>query len=563
MKEFVGAGSHVKKGFRRSTVNSIARFLGSDRLRSVAESDVFWDVVVSIEPAGEQDVYDLTVEDDHNFVADGLIVHNSHSTGYAIVAYQTAYLKTYFPVHYMAALLTYEAVSTDKVVEYIDECRKVRFPDGHRGIEVRPPDINLSDIGFTVVYVDGEPHDPSHGHIRFGLNAVKGVGDKAITAILAEREKGGDFRSLYEFCERVPLSAVNRSTIEALIKCGAFDSLHGLDSRAAMSQALDAAIQAGQRASADRDAGQLSFFDAFAEAPAGEDKTADAAGDASLPHVPPWSTNEMLQHEKSVLGFYVSSHPLDQHKALLERYGNVYVRDIRGLAAEVEVIVGGMLTRVRTTFTKTGKNPGQKMAMITIEDKTGSIDGVVFSNTYAIAAPLLVPDGIVFLRGKVDRRREEPSVRVESVIPIEQVASHLTSSVRIVLRGSPDAGQGNGNGNGRATPFNGELSQLKVLLRQSQPMSGEGAAEVMFEVHEAGQVVEMRLNGLRVGVTADLPDRIATILRRPGCCDLVGPPKLAARRDLDRLSHDEQGPQQPRLQRQTVDEEFCASIDRY
>src|SRR5690606_8729061 len=113
--------------------------------------------------------------------------NKSHSTGYAIVAYQTAYLKTYFPIHYMAALLTYEAVSTEKVVEYIDECRRVLKPDGTRGIEVKPPDISLSEIGFTVVYDKGQPHDRNHGHIRFGLTAVRGVGEKAITAILKAR----------------------------------------------------------------------------------------------------------------------------------------------------------------------------------------------------------------------------------------------------------------------------------------------------------------------------------------------------------------------------------------
>ncbi len=171
--------------------------------------------------------------------------NKSHSTGYAIVAYQTGYLKNFFPLHYMAALLTYESISTDKVVEYMDECKQVRRPDGERGVEVRPPEINLSDVAFTVVYADGEKRTTSAGHIRFGLSAVKGVGEKAITAVIREREKNGFFKGLYDFCERVDLRSVNRATIEALIKCGAFDSLYTLEQRAALCEALDSAIKAG------------------------------------------------------------------------------------------------------------------------------------------------------------------------------------------------------------------------------------------------------------------------------------------------------------------------------
>src|SRR5690606_5714167 len=150
-----------------------------------------------------------------------------------------------------------------KVVEYIDECKRVLLPGGGRGVAVKRPDINLSDVGFTVVFDPNEPRDANHGHIRFGLSAVKGVGEKAIHAIIEARDKDGPFRNLYDFCERVSLGAVNRATIEALIKCGAFDDVHGESKRAAMIEALDGAIQAGQRAAADRDSGQLHFFGAF------------------------------------------------------------------------------------------------------------------------------------------------------------------------------------------------------------------------------------------------------------------------------------------------------------
>ncbi|NJL30508.1 MAG: hypothetical protein HC898_02120, partial [Phycisphaerales bacterium] len=223
--------------------------------------------------------------------------NKSHSTGYAIIAYQTAYLKTYFPVHYMAAVLTYESVSTDKVVEYVDECRRVMFPDGHRGIAVRPPDINLSDIGFSVVYDKDETRDANHGHIRFGLSAVKGVGDKAIHAILEARQKVTTFTSLHDFCERVPLGSVNRATIEALIKCGAFDALHGTANRAALVESLDAALAAGQRAAADRASGQMNMF-GMMEQSATKKSDAKTSAEVVLPKVAPWSPAEQLKNEK-------------------------------------------------------------------------------------------------------------------------------------------------------------------------------------------------------------------------------------------------------------------------
>ncbi|MEE9211395.1 MAG: DNA polymerase III subunit alpha, partial [Phycisphaeraceae bacterium] len=437
--------------------------------------------------------------------------NKSHATGYAILAYQTAYLKTYFPVQYMAALLTYESVSTDKVVEYIDECKRVMFPDAHRGIEVRPPDINRSQVGFTVVFGDDEPRDANHGHIRFGLSAVKGVGDKAIGAIINEREKdpaAPGFTSLYDFAERIPPGTINRATIEALVKCGAFDSIHGKDKRAAMVEALDAAIQVGQRAASDRDSGQMNFFGSFAEV-AGNGRENKAHDNVTLPNVPPWSNADTLKHEKSVLGFFVSSHPLDQHRDTIERFTTARINDVKRLAADVQVVVGGVLTRVRQTVTRNGRNPGQKMAMLTIDDGTASIDAVVFCDTYAIAAPTLEPDRIVFLQGKVDRRREEPNIVVEQVIPLEHAAEHLTRTVRIRLRhnGAPK----------------GALANLKALLRQSAANGSGGTAHVFIEVHEQNRVVQIRVNALRVKVDTDLPGRIATVLHDPASCELLGP----------------------------------------
>lgn len=433
--------------------------------------------------------------------------NKSHSTGYAIVAYQTSYLKTYFPVQYMAAVLSYESDNTAKIVRYVDECRKVLFPDGHRGIDVGAPDINRSGIGFAVVYDEGELHDANHGHIRFGLTAVKGVGEKAIRAIIQAREKDGPFQNLYEFCERVPPGAVNRATIEALIKCGAFDSIHGDERRSAMIEALDGAVQAGQQAAFDRDSGQLNFFETFAET---LEESGKANAVASLPDLPPWTHGQQLQEEKAVLGFYLSSHPLNQHQAAVQQFSTHTIAEARELAAGVEVILGVMISRVRTTFTRKSK---EKMAMLTAEDASGSIDAVLFPRTYAIAAPCLEPDQIVFLRGKVDRRREDPNIVVDQVIPVQQAATQLTQQVKIVLRGDD------------LPRLDNRLGYLHELLRGDTLVNGTVGAEVIFELHQEGRVVSMRVNGMRIRVNDDLPARIATVLDEADpfqCCQLIG-----------------------------------------
>ncbi|MBI1337694.1 MAG: DNA polymerase III subunit alpha [Phycisphaera sp.] len=484
--------------------------------------------------------------------------NKSHSTGYAIVAYQTAYLKTYFPVQYMAAVLTYESVSTDKVVEYIDECRRVMRLDGSRGIEVKPPDVNRSDVHFTVIFEDGEKKTSGGGHIRFGLSAVKGVGEKAMRAMIDARKKGGPFKSIFDFCERVPLGLINRATIEALIKCGAFDSIHGQDKRAALVEVMDDAIQAGQKAAADRDSGQLNFFGAPApgSSAAGASKSSEP-NRVTLPRVEPWSPKVALDFEKSVLGFYVSSHPLDEHRKTLSTFGNATVEEAKSMRADTRVVLGGMLTRVRHTLVKNGKSAGQKMAMITIEDPSGSMDGVVFSDAFAIAAPLLETDRVVFLKGRIDRRREEPNIVVESVIAVERAPAELTEEVRIVLHEESHYQP-------PRQPFNGELRKLQTLLRQRAATNGHHAARVSFEIHQQGKVAILRAEGVRVTVDTDLPRHVASVLEMDGkevCCRLIGPPRLFANSQAGQMLHRDTDPQQPILRRQS--DEVCASVDRY
>ncbi|MEM1353816.1 MAG: DNA polymerase III subunit alpha [Planctomycetota bacterium] len=451
--------------------------------------------------------------------------NKSHSTGYSIVAYQTAYLKTHFPLQYMAAVLTYEAGSTDKVIEYIDECKKLLKPDGSRGVEVRPPDINLSDVGFTAVYMPGEEKTPSSGHIRFGLHAVKGVGEKAIQSIVMERQKNGPFIGLFDFCERVDLRTLNRATVEALVKCGAFDALHGLDQRAALVEVLDAAIKAGQRAASDRASGQLNMFGQPVDSAEGAAAAGSEPGkeQVPLPSIEPWSTKELLDNEKECMGFYVSSHPLDEHLDQLDRFGTVTVADIEELPANAEIVLGGMLTRIRPTLVKNGRSAGQKMAMITLEDKTRKIDGVLFSDSYASNYMHLDLDQVVFLVGKVDRRREEPSIVVDRVVPVQAAPTALTQNVKIVIH-EEDGVTRNGESKD-------QINKLRQMLRQaSNASNGHGTAGVVFELHQDGTVVHLRLPGQLLAVDDNLVGGIETILNnlpdRTARCVLMGAPKV-------------------------------------
>ncbi|MEM9111429.1 MAG: DNA polymerase III subunit alpha [Planctomycetota bacterium] len=455
--------------------------------------------------------------------------NKSHSTGYSIVAYQTAYLKTHFPLHYMAAVLTYEAGSTDKVIEYIDACKKLLMPSGKRGVEVRPPDINLSDVGFSVVYMPGEEQTPSTGHIRFGLHAVKGVGEKAIQSIVDERVKNGPFVGLFDFCERVDLRMINRSTIEALVKCGAFDSLHGIEQRAAMCEALDSAVKAGQRAASDRASGQLNMFGQ----PVGGASAPGSDGEPEkeqvpLPGIPPWNTAELLSYEKEVMGFYVSSHPLDEHLDVIGRFGTITVPQIAALPADTRVVLGGMLTRVRPTVVKNGRSAGQKMAMITLEDQRGKIDGVLFSDAYALHYMHLELDEVVFLCGKVDRRREEPSIVVDRVVPVRQASKQLAEAVKIVIH-EP-------NGVTRNGESRDQMNKLKELLRQAS-LRNSGTASVVFELHQDGTVVDLRLPNVRLSADDNLLHSIRTVLAsipsRTCRCELIGAPKVSKRQAIE------------------------------
>ena len=358
--------------------------------------------------------------------------NKSHSTAYAITAYHTAYLKTYFPNQYMAAFLTYEsqALKVDEWIKYLDDCRKTVFPDSengsHVGVEVKPPDINLSESDFSVVFVDGETRDNCHGHVRFGLRALKGAGAKAIEAVIAERERSGPFTSLHDFCERVPSGSLNKATIEALVCAGAFDSVHGRDKRANMVATIESAVAAGQTIARDRAAGQNALF-GFG---GGDDAPAPAP---PLANAEPWGERELLQREKDTLGFYLSSHPLAQHGEKLEHFATATTTTVREAKQDERHVVGGLVKSARIIVTRNGKTAGSKMAIVTFEDRAGTVESVLFSDCYAKYGHLIVEDAILLMMGKVDHSRGDAQIIVDKVCDLETAATELGRRIEVVI----------------------------------------------------------------------------------------------------------------------------------
>jgi len=305
--------------------------------------------------------------------------NKSHAVAYGWIAYQTAYLKANHPRAYLAALMTSVKDKTDKLVEYIDDAKKT-------GIPVLPPDVNESLTDFTVV---GD-------EIRFGLAAIKGVGEGAVRAIIDARERDGRFVDLFDFVKRVDLKMLNRKVFEALIKCGALDTLPG--NRAQKLDALDVALEVATRAARDRDSGQVSLF--------GDVSAAHEELKPQLRQLAPPPVLEALTWEKETLGIFVSGHPLADVADALARGGAVAVKDLRAREDDEFVTVAGMITAVRRTMTKAQ----QQMLIATIEDMTGSVECVVFPKSYAMLQGTFVPDAIVTIRGRVRFRERRGSV---------------------------------------------------------------------------------------------------------------------------------------------------------
>lgn len=330
--------------------------------------------------------------------------NKSHSAAYALVSYHTAYLKAHYPVEFMASLLTNDRAHSEKIVKNIAECREM-------GIEVLPPDINESDLFFTV----------SGKAIRFGLAAVKNVGEAALESVLAARNEEGPFRGLFDLCDRVDSKKVNRKVLESLIQCGAFDSLGGL--RSQYLAALDGAMERASKRQKERNSNQTSFFDLLAPAVTAKEEAVDELPD--LPDLPP---SDKLQMEKELLGFYLSGHPLKQWSELLSTHTDFTLGDLDEAGDKSEVTVGGAVASMREITTKSGK----RMAFVVIEDMEGTAEIVLFPEVYQACYEAVRSDEPLIVRGTLEKSEDgTPKILADKVVPIKAAIEELSKLVRV------------------------------------------------------------------------------------------------------------------------------------
>jgi DNA polymerase-3 subunit alpha len=330
--------------------------------------------------------------------------NKSHSAAYALIAYQTAYLKAHYPSQFMAALLSCDMNNTDKIVLYINECRE-------HDIEVLPPDINESNSDFAVI----------DERIRFGLAAVKNVGGAALDSIIEDRQQNGPYRSLADFCARIDSRRVNRRVIESLIKAGAFDSLGA--KRSQLFAILDTAMEQAQAAQRDRLSGQKSLFGVLPETEAAK------SIEIKLPDIPEWPEKDKLAAEKETVGFYLTGHPLDSHRRELQMVTTSTLTDLSELHNK-PVRVGGLLKTRKNIISK----KGDRMAFLTLEDISGVAEIVVFPKVYQACESLLDEDVPLIIQGKAEIDEQTNKVIADEIISLDEARQKYIESTRIMLR---------------------------------------------------------------------------------------------------------------------------------
>jgi DNA polymerase-3 subunit alpha len=418
-----------------------------------------------VDPQVADQIFDLMA-----FFA-GYGFNKSHSAAYAVITYQTAYLKYHYPVEFMAGLLTCDLDNTDNIVKFIAEARAM-------GIEVQRPDVNESDKDFSVVRAATAATTANKGtagkYIRFGLGAVKGVGEGAVEAIVAARREGGAFGDLFEFCERVDLQKANRRVLEALAKSGAFDDLARAASRtrAELFGAIETATERAQQSQRDRVTGQTSLFGLLGAAPPPPSRGAASPGERSAaPAKEPypqleWNPKQLLAYEKESLGFYITGHPVDRYLDELKRYAHGTLAELERLRrtfatqsqgyggghnGAADISLGGMVCELREKPVRTGR-----MAWFHLEDPFGRLGVVAFPKAYERLEAVLKLDEPLLCRGKLVEEGEEGSrtlkLHLEEATPITRVREEKTS--RVHLRLSTDT----------VTPE--QLGRLKELLER-------------------------------------------------------------------------------------------------
>jgi DNA polymerase-3 subunit alpha len=348
-----------------------------------------------------QDLWSLmTAAADYSF-------NRSHAACYALIAYRTAYLKANYPAEYMAALISSVMNTKDKVPFYVAACEEM-------GIEVLPPDVNVSALDFAVV----------ESKIRFGLNAVKNVGETAVRAIVAARDESGPFESLWDFCDRVDPQVVNKRALESLVKCGALDSTGA--PRRGMLEVLEQALAWGSRQHSDRLLGQGSIFDLGL---AGEPEIEQVRHHPPIPSLE-FDKQELLALEKESLGLWVSEHPLQGLKEALKRKVDISISELSARRDGDIVTVGGIVGAIRSITTRRG----DPMAFVRLDDLSGTVEAIVFNSAYAAARELLEADRVLLVKGRVDHKDGETKLVALEVHAFEAAPERKEVRLRVDAR---------------------------------------------------------------------------------------------------------------------------------
>jgi DNA polymerase III subunit alpha len=405
-----------------------------------------------------------------------------------LIAYQTAYLKTHYKVEFMAALLTGDIPNRnfkrkDGLVEHLEDCQRM-------GIVVEVPNVNTCRADFSV----------ANGKIYFGLSAIKGCGASAAEAIAAERAKGGPFKDIFDFCERVDATQCGRATMESLIKAGAMDCFGA--HRSQLAAVVEKAIQGGASKLKDRKSGQMSLFDDFEE-------TVELPK-VTLPAMPEYPEKEKLAMEKEVLGYYLTSHPLAEFESTLKAFCSHTSANVKNCKKREEVLMGGMISSIKIAHTRNPK-PGQssKYANFDLEDMDGFVRSICWPDMMEKFGELIQPDAKVLVRGKVDKRgEEEVNLIVDEMMLIQEADTKYTTGIHIA--------------------FDEQKHQREVINKLREILRGyPGTRDVLFAIKlESGETVHVKSSKSRVAITQELRTRLDDLLGSESHRLIMSKPKL-------------------------------------
>jgi DNA polymerase III subunit alpha len=410
-QEQVMQAAQLLAGFTLGSADLLRRAMGKKKVEEMAKQrEIFVKgaaKVNGIPAAKANEIFDLL----EKFAGYGF--NKSHAAAYAIVAYQTAYLKANYPVEFLAANMTNDMSNTEKLSVLIEEARVF-------GVEVLGPDVNESGVHFTPTRKPDAAATEEFVAIRFGLAAIKGVGEAAVQTIITAREQGGRFKSLQEFCERLDSRGVNRKMLEALVKSGACDSFG--ETRATMFSKIERVLARAAGVNADKQRGQNTLFGMF------EEKTVEKPEPEK--QLPEWEQHDLLAHEKELLGFYVTGHPLTPFAPLLQKYSLHKTSDLAKLASRSVTRIGGLVAGVQQGVSK---KSGKPYAMLTLEDLEGSVQVLCMNENFEKFRHLLVPNTAIMVVGEVNTGDDKPKIFPQEIMPLDEAPKKYTRQVHFRL----------------------------------------------------------------------------------------------------------------------------------